>query len=74
MAYYLKREGINNKLNQGENMRITNKKELTQKAISEALTDLCFLSMCQDTDTRNAKMVILEAQIKCMEQSLLMIK
>jgi len=51
-------------------MRITNKKELTQKAISEALTDLCFLAMNQDTDARDAKMVMLKAQIKRMEQSL----
>ena len=43
-------------------MNITNKKELTQKAISEALTNLCFLAICQETDARNAKMVMLEDQ------------
>ena len=55
-------------------MNITNKKELTQKAISEALTNLCFLAICQETAERDVKMVMLEAQIKRMEQSLLMIK
>lgn len=44
--------------------------ETVEKIISDLNTDLCYLSLCQDTETRGTKMFSIEVQIKAMEKHL----